>query len=425
LALKPSATAEYKLTAVGGDGTETSETVRVVVQDAPAAIGMLLVQTQLDGVAVLINGRRHGRLTESGEVRIPLDAKEYVIGVEKTGFESPEARRVRLAKDTTQRLQFRLQPKPAVLAITGAPAGVQVALDGKPLGVLQGDGQFQVPPGTHVIEFSKDRQPFRRLSLQFEPGSQLNLTRQDIGAPETPKPAPPPPEPAPDPKVIEARQWEQIRNAADPAVLEQFVRDHPNGQYAGAARQRMEQLEWDAVRSTRNPSALQAFANRYPSGAHRDEALRLIEQIEWERLNRSDEDSVRAYLKRFPNSQQARTELARLEQVQREKADAQAVVNALNQFTKAYESKDSEQVARIWPSIPKPTMDTIRRVFSEARSITMRIQPVDVQITGDTAVVKGQRTSVTVYPRRKPTETDSIVIQLRRSGSGWVIQSIH
>jgi hypothetical protein len=112
LELKPSATAEYKLTAVGGDGTETSETVRVVVQDAPAAIGMLLVQTQLDGVAVLINGRRHGRLTESGEVRIPLDAKEYVIGVEKTGFESPEARRVRLAKDTTQGSNSVCSPSP-------------------------------------------------------------------------------------------------------------------------------------------------------------------------------------------------------------------------------------------------------------------------------------------------------------------------
>jgi hypothetical protein len=348
-----------------------------------------------------------------------------VIGVEKPGFESPEPRRVKLSKDQTRRIQFRLQPKPALLAIRGGPAGVQVLLDGKPLGVLQGDAQFQIPPGAHVIEFARDRRPFKRLPLQFEPGSQVDLTRQDIGAPEIPKPALP--EPAPDPKIIEARQWEQIRNATDPAVFEQFARNYPNGQYAAAARQKIEQLHWDAARAGRNPAVLQAFANRFPSSPHREEAMRLIEQLEWERVNRDDENSVRAYLNRFPNSQQAQTELTRLEQLQRQKADVQAIASVLAQFSKAYETKDAAQVARIWPGIPKPTMDTIRRVFNEARSITMRIQAADLQVSGDLAVVKGQRTSRTVYDRRKEAQdiTDSVVIQLRRSGSGWVIQSIN
>jgi outer membrane protein assembly factor BamD (BamD/ComL family) len=424
--VRPAASSEFKLIAKGEDGVESVQSLRITVQAVPAAIGTLVVRTQVDGATVLIDGHPYGRTTESGEVRIPLAPKEYTVGVEKKAYDSPAPRRIRVVADGVHREPFVLQPKPATLTISGAPAGTQVWLDGKPLGSVSGSGTFSVVHGTHTIELVRDRPIYARRTMAFEPGSVVSINRQDLVIPETPapKPAPPPQEPPLDPRAIAAREWARIQDSRDPAVFEQFLRLPASGPYATAARQKIEQLEWEGVRGRRDIGALQAFIDKYPSGPHRDDAARLMEQLEWGRVNRNDLEALLAFQRKYPNSQQAAAAIERLRVTQRQAGEAQAIVDALNRFARAYETKNVAELTRVWPGIPRGTLRTIRTVFSQARSISMQLRPVGpAQLSNDTAIVRCERSSVTVYDQPRQV-TEIITVRLRRGADGWVIEGI-
>jgi hypothetical protein len=221
-----------------------------------------------------------------------------------------------------------------------------------------------------------------------------------------------------------AREWARIQDGRDLAAFEQFLRLPASGPYAAAAQQRIEQLEWEGVRGRRDIGALHAFIDKYPSGPHRDDAARLMEQLEWGRVNRNDLEALLAFQKRYPNSQQAAAAIERLRVAQRQSADAQAIVEALNRFARAYETKNVAELTRVWPGIPRGTLRTIRTVFSQARSISMQLRPVGpAQLSNDTAIVRCERSSVTVYDQPRQV-TEIITVRLRHGADGWVIEGI-
>jgi hypothetical protein len=74
---------------------------------------------------------------------------------------------------------------------------------------------------------------------------------------------------------FEREYWDRVKDTDNPDFLETFLRQFPNGRYAGAARakvadvqERKEIADWELARSTDTIAALAQFARRYPRSRH-------------------------------------------------------------------------------------------------------------------------------------------------------------
>ena len=145
-------------------------------------IGTLLVVTHEDGVKVFLNGKVQPKLTRDGQLRIPnLVPKEYVIAVDKPGFQETASETTVIRKGEQSTVMFSLKPVPrfASLAIRGAYPGTQVFLDDKPVGTVQPDGTLSLQsiiPGDHAIVLRRDRFVAKQLQKHFVAGAETAIT---------------------------------------------------------------------------------------------------------------------------------------------------------------------------------------------------------------------------------------------------------
>jgi hypothetical protein len=145
-------------------------------------IGTLLVETHEDGVKVFLNGKAQPKLTRDGQLLIPnLVPKEYVIAVDKPGFQETAPERTVIRKGEQSAVMFSLKPVPrfASLSIRGGYPGTQVFLDDKPVGTVQPDGTLSlqsITPGDHAIMLRKDRFVTKQLQRRFIAGSETAIT---------------------------------------------------------------------------------------------------------------------------------------------------------------------------------------------------------------------------------------------------------
>ena len=344
-------------------------------------------------VSVLVNGKVVGETGTNGVFQSSLPTGEYRVAVQKQGFGQPAQQSVRIARDAVRQVAFRLEPKPAELVVADALAGTQILADGRLIGSASGASTVvTVPPGAHNIELRKDGYTARQFALRFEPGGRTTIAARDAqltrvpAAPEVKQP--PRQDPRPDP-AIEA--------AAAKAAVEAA---------AAAEARRLELTDWEGARARPDHAAIEAFLAKHPRSGHRDEAEKLLVQIERER------------------QEKARADTARFEQAEREKADAQGIAQALARLTGAYGTKDVNEISRVYPSISKQFLASLRR---DIDSLTWQLKTVGTpQVTGDTAIVQVDRSVATRFKgESKPkTESDRVAIALRRVGPVWIIESI-
>ncbi len=191
-------------------------TLTVFVKSDPS-IGVLTVSTSLDGVSVLINDQPYKRLTDKGQVRIPLKVGTYRIGVHKDGYLDPAIAIVEVKKSEEASVQFVLQPPPAQefasLQIKGAQPGTVASLDHQVAATVGVDGTAKViniKPGDHFIELNHDQAVTKQFTRTFAAGQTVTLANGDAvldrlaadnksviptnpGPPVIPPPALPPP----------------------------------------------------------------------------------------------------------------------------------------------------------------------------------------------------------------------------------------
>src|SRR5207247_717956 len=105
-----------------------------------------------------INNKRQGSNTGAGVLRIPLDAKEYTIQVQKDGFETPAPQKVQIRKGGEEKAAFKLVPKDSLLALREGTPGALVTVDGVSVGSVPANGNLSVTvkPGDHTIDLAKD-----------------------------------------------------------------------------------------------------------------------------------------------------------------------------------------------------------------------------------------------------------------------------
>lgn len=438
LALPSLATGTHQFRITAPDGIR--DTV-VALQDNPSVnlflaadrnVGTLVVEAGQDDVQVFLDNRPLA-LTHDGIVRAPVPVKQYSVRVEKKGYRGPPAKSVEIKKGELARVLFKLAPLDAVLAIRGALPRVGVLIDGQTAGVTGADGTLllsNVTPGKHNVELTRNGYSPRRFNLEFPPGATVSLGPGEVELAEN-RPPPPlsHPPPAPDPRVVEAEEWDRIRNTRNVDQLEEFRRKYPTGSNSDQAARRIEQIEWDNLQNTRDPAAFGAFANKYPNGPHVDQARRRIEDLEWARVDKQNAGQIRAFLQQHPGSLQApeaNAALAALQQAERLAADRRAINQVLVQYQQAFNAKDLPRLLALRPSLKGREENNISKAFKESKSLVLELVPIrEAEVSGDTAVVEcSQSTRQTLEGRPAGPGVVRVTVTLHRSGQTWTIQDI-
>ncbi len=146
--------------------------------------GTLIVSTGQDGVHVFLNGKEYRRLTQHGQLRVPILGK-VAVRVAKSGFQDEPAQAADVKKGAEVRLQFNLRPQPQFgsLQVRGAMAGVEVLVDQKSAGIVGPDGLFslsEIQPGEHTIELRREQHLPKRLQRSFQAGQAVVLAGPDV-----------------------------------------------------------------------------------------------------------------------------------------------------------------------------------------------------------------------------------------------------
>ena len=183
--------------------TYTPAPVLTVYVKSDPNVGTAVVMTQLDGVGVWINDKPLRRLTQRGEVRIPLKVGEYTIRVHKEGYIDPPPQSVEVKKAEETAVQFSLEPAPAIatLQIKDAQPGTAIYMDKQPAGTVTADGAATIPnikPGEHAIELRHDQFAPKVLPRVFDSGKTVVLSGDEVKLEPAAdaRNAPPPPQPA-------------------------------------------------------------------------------------------------------------------------------------------------------------------------------------------------------------------------------------
>jgi hypothetical protein len=371
--------------------------------------------------------------------------------------------------------QQRKQPQPGMLEVRGVPPG-ELFVDGGSLGKIGRNGEIstKVPIGQHQIKIVANGKNSSIVSRNFEAGRVVSLGKDDF-YPSTP----------PSPEEV---AWQTALGSPSIASVEQYLQKYQNGAHSTEAHAMLESLYWtrdsqtnsaDSYRDylsrypdgphaaaastsiedlkraedqakenqrfqeTRNSSdeaTLRAFLKEYPSGTQHDQIYGHLDDVIWERANKNDEKSLDAYLKEFSSgrhAQDARTQLAKLPSTSPppppppnkipkapQVDDNRAIALVLDQYKKAYEDLNVDELTAIWPST--------QLNFSGIRSAELSLTPIGKpDIQGDTAVVNVSQSFKFRDLGKGDHKFDSrLTLRLRRSGdkgsptAGWIIESI-
>jgi len=136
------------------------------------------------------------------------------------------------------------------------------------------------------------------------------------------------------------KDWEAARQADSIAAYEEFLEQHPDGEYTDTARERIaglrQQEAWDSARDADSVEAYQAFLDEHPDSEQAAQADARISDLKradrWAQLRNSTEIAqLEAFVRRYRNSEeaaQARERIAQLEAEAEAEAEARARAEA-------------------------------------------------------------------------------------------------
>jgi hypothetical protein len=370
----------------------------------------------LAGGIFAFRARRPAELAPSATTRAPLPATA-VPPVPATS-QPPAPLPSRAEKKTAPPAEARME-------ISGAVAGASVRVDGEWIGEIDHNGNFrhELAPGAHVFELTKDDYTPVRITEQARSGRTLRLDHARVAMVFIAKPAPalaaPPP---PDPKQIDAQQWAQVANSANPDDFETFIRNHPASPHIEQARSRASELRqeirtrtaerldhssWEKV-DRKNRGQLEDYLTRFPSGIHVQEARARISE-----LDREAAEALTAQRLREQKDQ---------EQAKRA-ADQRAIAGTLAEFEAAYNDRDVAAMQQIWNALPAATY---RQQFLDAKDLKFQLRLIgQPEVNGNSALAVCTRTiSYRGKSGGAQIHSEQVRLTLSRVSSGWVIRSI-
>ncbi len=400
----------HELRLGSGDETHTASVklgaapVLEVFLNAERNAGTLVVETEnADNADVFVNGKKYPN-TAGNTLRIPLDAKEYSVRVQKSGYETAAPQQVQIRKNQETRVVFKLTQRveKAYVAMRGGLPGAQISIDGSPAGTVDADGRFQSPAisaGDHSLVIEKDGYQSRTVPLQLKDGETRRLTAQEVQMAKAALPPPPttsaaaakspPAQPVTPPVDAAESDWERVRDSSDRNALKDYIAKYPNSSHLSEANKKLQQFDWDAVKSSTDPKDLQAFLDTHPNGIYSDQARGRLQQVKAE-------------------------------------ADRKAILAIVEKYKVAYERGDVGLLTQIWPTIDKRKAKDLQGFFDSARDVRVQLTTTDgPEIQGDKA--KLQSTLTVDYTLRgqaaKPIEANTL-FQFRKKDGAWFLDSV-
>ncbi len=364
---------------IGEGDNATTHTVQVssapvldLFLDAERNVGILVVQSKISGASVYIDGRQAGVTDSLGVFRAALPAKDVNVRVSKSGFKPVAQQTATLKNKQETALNFDLQPvvQTSKLVIDGKLSGVSISIDGREVGVTGSKGQFslEVQPGNHTVELSKNGFQTQRVNTLFAAGD-TNTLPADLVAKQQPRKETP---------------VQVATNSTPPPPAVQPAKEKP-----AAPTPSPDQAEWLRVRDSNDPAALEAFANHYPASPFADVARDRLRQLQTA-------------------------------------SDRSGILAALQRYADAYQHKNAEELAAIWPSLDKDSKKKLSESFKSAQSIQPNVRPdADPSISGDSATVTCARNiAFTFAGGESRNVNDRVLISLRKKSGAWFIDSV-
>ena len=101
------------------------------------------------------------------------------------------------------------------------------------------------------------------------------------------------------------------------------------------------------------------------------------------------------------------------------------ITDLLGRYKEALESRNLDQVKRLWPSLGGAAETALRQEFAHARQIAVGITDRRVSVSGNAGSVSFVRTyGILTVEGQRLQSTSQAVMDVRRAGSSWVIDSI-
>lgn len=380
---------------------------------APAPdTGGLLVSAGDSGVRILINGREYGSTSRSGNLRVPImTAGTYDIAADKPGFQGVQ-QRVDIHKDAVATVSFKLLP----VSVRGGVFGTITDSSGSPV------------PGATIILTGPDGKSTRVAANQAGHYAMQNLLAENYTI------------------SIEAPRFKSL---TAPVTIRANQLSLHDAQLSVDSEAR----DWEQAAKSRDAAQVSAFLLKYPSGAHADMARNLLAQLRseeraaWARANSANQLSAyQDFVRRYPGSEYAAAARSRIEKLQAEvrprppapvsappaAADDQVVLSVLGQYQKAYQDRQVDELASIWPGMSSRQIGSLREFFKDAQQVSLTYDLLgQPEINHDQATIRfTQWLNYTVRGKTQKPGSANVVMRLRKLSSTqgtpgkWVIESI-
>jgi hypothetical protein len=396
------------------------------------ATGTLVVQTTLPDVLVNVDGYPRSRTDQAGSATLALEPRDHVVRVERNGYETPAAKQVKIAAGARQTVAFSLTPQKARLELGGAPANLEVRVDGKPLGRTDGSADYLFPApvqsGDHTLAVGQgllqggQGPAGRTITEHFDPGQTARL----FWKAEPPPPAPTAPptvvrNTAPTPEELEERDWDKVRDSNDPAKLQEFRKAYPNGKHAADAESALDRLAWSSARKD-SPESLRAYIQNFPTGVHATEANLQIADLAWKGVDQSKIDQVRKFLEENPKGPHALEAQKIIDKVNigqdvRLAVLKSQVLDVLNSLDQAFQKKQNNQIKAVWPKVSRAFLESLGQAQQQI-SVKAQEDPKPLQnYTGATVLC-------TLHTALPSPKDQNAILTLHYGGGRWIIDSL-
>jgi len=332
------------------------------------------------------------------------------------GVASPPAEPVAAPTDT--------QPNPlqsAHMELTGAPANLELRLDGKPFGQADGSAKYAFPdsvkPGDHVLWVAQGTlQPARGpggqlLKQRFLPGQTVRLAWKPDA---TPPPAAGPIAPVPTPLE---QDWAKVQDTSNPDLLRDFRKRYPNSTHDGAAFSTLDRLVWSGTKKD-SVESLRAYLRELPDGGHVPEAGSLLTELTWKGVDQDDPEQLHKFIDANPNSPYLATAQKILSQVTARRATwDREISDILKRFNSALVKKQDKQMKALWPSVSQTFLKPQRRATYE---LACAGNPT---VTGDRA--RAPCSLILHMSQPKSDTPQPVTVELRNLNGQWRIENIN
>jgi tetratricopeptide (TPR) repeat protein len=396
---------------------KTPQTIAINLEAIQVALGSVRVQTNTDGVDLLVDGTLKG-VSTGKSTTLSLVPGRHQIRAEKSGYDSAEqsievGSRVANVQLSLKQASGQQQPARDPYLIIHAKAGAHIQIDGGRSASAPADGTYsvQLKAGKHRVSVSMNGYETWSDTVATKPGDSVPLS---VNLKEKARPVIAVSQPVPTP-VIPIR----VPVLAPPTIslFESGTENLTAGQSV--------KLAW-ATQYASEVSIEPGIGNVEGSGSREVRPSKTtVYSLTAKGQGGSTSKSVQVVVVAAPAPTPAPTPAPAVTTAVKFDADVKGVHDAIEvRYKEAYESMDISELQKAWPTMTKPQRDAINNSFKAYKALKIKYSCSQPSISGDSAhcACTESVTYTTNDNKRQSPISASFGFDLKRSGGIWYVQ---